>query len=275
MAERRGLDVTTPNVARIYDYWLGGKDNFAADRVAAEKINEFVPEAPYAARASREFLGRAVRFLARAGIRQFIDLGTGLPTQANVHEVAQQIDPAARVAYVDYDPVVITHARALLDRDTVTIIEADIRDTEQIVGHPDLRALIDFDEPVGVLMVSILHYITEAEDPYRIVTEFRDAIVPGSHLAICHVTAEPRPEAEAPVTAVYCQATAPMVPRDHGQVLRFFDGFDLVEPGVVYTPEWRPNVVGERTDPKAAFTFAGVGGKKSAAAAPFACAYRA
>jgi hypothetical protein len=263
MAERRGVDVTTPNVARIYDYWLGGKDNFAADRAAAEKILEFVPEARFAARASREFLGRAVRYLARAGIRQFIDLGTGLPTQANVHEVAHRFDQTARVAYVDYDPVVIVHARALLDQDTVTIIEADVRDPEKIIEHPDLRTLIDFDEPVGVLMVSILHYITEAEDPYRIVTTFRDAVAPGSHLAVCHVTAEPRPEAEAPVTAVYGQATAPMVPRGHDQMLRFFDGFDLVEPGVVYTPRWRPDVEGELTDPKSAFTFAGVGCKSS------------
>jgi hypothetical protein len=248
-------------VARIYDYWLGGKDNFAADRAAAEKILEFVPEARFAARASREFLGRAVRFLARAGIRQFIDLGSGLPTQDNVHEVAHAIDPAARVAYIDYDPVVIVHAQALLEQSTVTIVEGDVRDPEKIIDHPDLRALIDFDEPVGVLMVSILHYVTEAEDPYRIVTTFRDAIAPGSYLAICHVTAEPRPEAEAPVTAVYRQATAPMVPRNHDQVLRFFDGFDLVEPGLVYAPQWRPDAEGEHTDPKSAFKYAGIGRK--------------
>ncbi|HEU5157301.1 MAG TPA: SAM-dependent methyltransferase [Streptosporangiaceae bacterium] len=262
MATRRGLDAKTPNVARIYDYWLGGKDNFAADRATAEKISEIVPEARAAARANREFLGRAVRFLAGEGIRQFIDLGTGLPTQSNVHEVAHQVVPQARVVYVDYDPVVVVHGQALLQAyDATAIVEADLRETEKILEHHELRALIDLDRPVAVLMVGILHFITDAEDPYGIVARFREAVAPGSYLAICHVTADPRPQAEAPVAEIYRETTAPMVPRSHEQVLRLFDGFDLVEPGLVYAPEWRPEWTGEPADPVTSFVLAGVGRK--------------
>jgi O-methyltransferase involved in polyketide biosynthesis len=262
MVKRRGLDANTPNVARIYDYWLGGKDNFAADRATAEKLSEIVPEARAAARANREFLRRAVRFLAEAGIRQFIDLGTGLPTQANVHEVAHQIVPGARVVYVDYDPVVVVHGQALLQSDDATaIVEADVREPEKILEHHELRAMIDLDEPVAVLMVGILHFITDAEDPYGIVARFREAMAPGSCVAVCHVTADPRPQAEAPVTEIYRQTTAPMVPRSRDQVLRLFDGFDLVEPGLVYAPEWRPEWTGEPADPVTSFVFAGVGRK--------------
>jgi O-methyltransferase involved in polyketide biosynthesis len=264
MEKRRGLDANTPNVARIYDYWLGGKDNFAADRTTAEKLSEIVPEARAAARANREFLRRAVRYSAEAGIRQFIDLGTGLPTQANVHEVAHQIVPGARVVYVDYDPVVVVHGQALLQSDNATaIVEADLREPEKILEHHELRAMIDLDEPVAVLMVGILHFITDDEDPYGIVARFRDAMAPGSLLAICHVTADPRPHAEAPVTEIYRQATAPMVPRSRDQVLRLFDGFDLVEPGLVYAPDWRPERAGEATDPVTSFVFAGVGRKRA------------
>src|SRR6266545_2612913 len=231
MVQHRGIHVTTPNVARIYDYWLGGKDNFAADRDAAEKILTLIPEARFAARANRAFLGRAVQFLARAGIRQFLNIGTGLPTQANVHEVAHQVNPGARVVYVDNDPVVLAHARALLnDTGATVIIEADLRDPQKILEDPGLRTLIDFGEPVAVLMVAILHFITEAEDPLAIVSRFREVMVPGSYLALSEVT------------AVYRQATAPMVPRSHAQVGAFFDGFELVEPGVVYAPQWRPDV---------------------------------
>ena len=266
MVKRRGVDANTPNVARIYDYWLGGKDNFAADRTAAERLSEIVPEARAAARANREFLSRAVRFLAEAGIRQFIDLGTGLPTQANVHEVAHQVDPGARVVYVDYDPVVIVHGQALLQADDATVmIDADVREPEKILEHHELRAMIDFDEPVAVLMVGIMHFITDAEDPYRIVARFRDAMVPGGYVAICHVTGDPRPSAVAPVTEVYNETTSPMTPRSRDQVLRLFGGFDLVEPGLVYAPEWRAEWTGEQAaDPVTSFVFAGVGRKPTA-----------
>jgi hypothetical protein len=261
----RGVDVTTPNVARIYDYWLGGKDNFAADREAAEKILGIVPEARLAARANREFLGRAVRFLAKNGVRQFIDIGAGLPTQNNVHEVAHAVIPDARVVYVDNDPVVRVHAQALLHTvETTTFIEADLREPEKIIEHPDLQKLIDFDEPVAVLIVTTLHFVTEGEEPYEIVSTFREAMGPGSYLALSHVTADPRPQAEAPVTEIYSRATAPMVPRTREQFTRFFEGLDLVEPGVVFAPQWRPDApdaINVTTDPEVSFMFAGVGRK--------------
>ncbi|HEX6472667.1 MAG TPA: SAM-dependent methyltransferase [Streptosporangiaceae bacterium] len=263
MLRPRGIDANTPNVARIYDYWLGGKDNFAADRAAADRISEIVPEAQAAARANRDFLRRAVRFLAESGIRQFIDLGTGLPTQANVHEVAHEIVPDAKVVYVDYDPVVVVHGHALLRTvDSTAIVEADIREPEKILEHHELHALIDFAQPVAVLMVGILHFITDAEDPYRIVARFRDAMVPGGYVAICHVTADPRPQAVAPVTAIYDESTAPMVPRGRDEVLRLFDGFDLVDPGLVYAPDWRPEATGRPADSVTSFVFAGVGRKR-------------
>ena len=264
MVRHRGVDTNTPNVARIYDYWLGGKDNFAADRAAADKVSEIVPEARATARANRDFLGRVVRFLAKSGIRQFIDLGTGLPTQANVHEVAQEIVPDPRVVYVDRDPVVVVHGQALLHAvDKTVIIEADVREPEKVLEHHELRALIDFDEPVAVLMVGILHFITDEENPYRIVARFRDAMAPGGYVAICHVTGDPRPSAVGPVTEVYSQATAPMVPRSHDQIRRLFDGFEPVEPGVVYAPHWRPEWTVPPTDSGTSFVLAGVGRKRA------------
>jgi O-methyltransferase involved in polyketide biosynthesis len=179
--------------------------------------------------------------LATAGIRQFIDLGAGLPTQANVHEVAHQVDPAARVVYVDNDPVIRVHGQALLhSADTATIIEADLRDPDKILEHPELRAFIDFGEPVAVLMVGILHFIADFENPYGIVTHVRDRLAPGSHLAVSHATVASQRTGNR-VAAVYSQATAPLIPRGQAEVRRFFDGFELVEPGVVYAPQWRPD----------------------------------
>jgi hypothetical protein len=256
------LDIATPNVARIYDYFLGGKDNFAADREAAEQILRIIPEAPSGALVNRTFLGRAVRFLASAGIRQFIDIGAGLPTQANVHEVAHQVDPAARVVYVDNDPVIRVHGQALLHSvDTATIIEADLRDPDKILEHPELCAFIDFGEPVAVLMVSILHFIADFEDPYGIVARVADRLPPGSYLAVSHATSEPRRNGNR-VAAVYSQATAPLAPRGHAEVWRFFDGFELVEPGVVYAPQWRPDSpFTEVSDPARSHMLVGVAHK--------------
>jgi hypothetical protein len=257
------LDVTTPNVARIYDYFLGGKDNFAADREAAEQILRIIPEARSGAQVNRAFLGRAVRFLARTGIRQFIDIGAGLPTQANVHEVAHQVDPAARVVYVDNDPVIRVHGQALLHSvDTATIIEADLRDPDKILEHPELCAFIDFSEPVAVLLVGILHFIADFEDPYGIVCHVGARLVPGSHLAISHATMEPGRAANNRVTSVYSQATAPLVPRGHAEIWRFFDGFEPVEPGVVYAPQWRPDSpFTEVIDPASSHILVGVARK--------------
>lgn len=256
------LDFTRPNVARMYDYYLGGKDNFAVDREAAEKAIAAAPVAAEMAVENRAFLGRAVRSLAESGIRQFIDIGTGLPTMGNVHEVAHQVAPEARVVYVDYDPVVVAHARALLmEHDRTTIIQADMREPEVILEHRDLRRLIDLGEPVAVLMVAVLHFVTEEEDPSRIVTRFRDAMAPGSHLVISHAS-DIRPEAMRLVEAYRnARATAPVVLRKRAQIESLFDGFELVEPGLVRLPEWRPDTPGNVRNPERIWILAGVGRK--------------
>jgi hypothetical protein len=237
-------DPSVPNVARIYNYWLGGKDNYAADRRVADKILEIAPDARAIARENREFLQRAVRFLAgEAGIRQFIDIGTGLPSQGNVHEVAQGISEDARVVYVDYDPVVISHAQALLaDEKTVTAIRGDLRHPSDILSHPNLRKFIDFSQPVAVLLIAVLHFLGNSEDPYGNAGHLMNAVPPGSYLVISHATADfAAGEVSAEVQSIYEGATAPITPRTHAEVAGFFKaaGLELVEPGVVGIGDWR------------------------------------
>lgn len=258
-----GLDPTKPNIARVYDYWLGGKDNFQVDRKFAKEIIEGAPEAPYMAQENRKFLERAVRFLAdEAGIRQFIDIGTGLPTQRNVHEVAQEVAPDVRVIYVDNDEVVVTHSQALLTGSAdVAVIQADLRRSDEILTHPTVQKAIDFGEPVAVLLLAIFHFIPDEYDPYGITASFRDAMVPGSYLAISHSTTEADPERAAEITKKYERASAPAVLRTRSEILRFFQGFELVDPGhLVYTPEWRPQWPFVQ-DPTKAWMLAGVGRK--------------
>jgi hypothetical protein len=185
---RAGIDPTKPNVARVYDFLLGGKDNFAVDRELGEEILRMVPEATESGVANRGFLRRAVRYLvAEAGVRQFLDIGSGLPTQGNVHEIAQDLDPRARVVYVDNDPVVLVHTRALLENlDTTAVIMGDLRRPDEILENKTLRRFLDFDQPIGLLMISILHHINDHEDPVGITETLRDALAPGSHMAITH-----------------------------------------------------------------------------------------
>ena len=241
-----GVDITRPNVARIYDYLLGGKDNFAADREAARQLLEVSPDIAGIARDNRSFIGRAVRYLAgQAGIRQFVDLGGGLPTQTNVHEMAQAVAPDARVVYVDNDPVVWSHGQALLAQgDQVAMVHADLREPAVVLGHPDLLALIDFARPVAVVCASVLHFVADEEEPYQIVAEYRDRMAPGSYLAISHGamgTEEDDPnDVSGGVTSVYRQASAQMHLRSLPEIQRFFDGLDLLDPGVVWINEWRP-----------------------------------
>src|SRR6266571_4064851 len=193
-----GIDITRPNVARIYDYLLGGKDNFAADREAAKQLIEAIPDVAAIARDNRSFLGRVVRYLAtHGGIRQFLDLGGGLPTQANVHELAQGMAPEARVVYVDNDPVVASHGRALLaSGDRVGMVLGDLRNPASIRQHPDLTGLIDLSQPVAVLCTSTLHFIGDEAGPHKIIGAYRDRMAPGSFLAITHGTLEEDPEGE-------------------------------------------------------------------------------
>ena len=193
-----GIDTTVPSTARMYDYWLGGHDNFAADRAAALKVSEAAPEAQLMAVENRKFLRRAVRYLAaEAGITQFLDIGTGLPTQGNVHQVAQDINPAARVVYVDNDPMVLAHSRALKTGGNTVVIEADLRDPRAILDHPGTRKLIDFGQPLAVLLVAVLHFISDDDDPSATVAAIRDALQPGSYLVLSHVTGDIRRESAA------------------------------------------------------------------------------
>ncbi len=236
------FDVSVPNVARIYDFLLGGKDNYAADRTAAQELMRALPEVAAACRENREFLGRVVRFLtAEAGIRQFIDIGTGLPTMGNVHEIAQGICPQARVAYVDYDPVVVSHAAAILAKnDRVAAIQSDLRTPRELITHPGIRAMIDFSQPVAVLILATLHFITADEHPYDSVGVLKATMAPGSYLAISHATQDAvTREQELDGLAVYEKASAPVVPRHYGEVLGFFDGMTLISPGVVNIRQWR------------------------------------
>jgi SAM-dependent methyltransferase len=235
------LNPRVPNVARIYDVLLGGKDNYASDRKAAEELLDAVPDAAFAARQNRDFLGRAVQFLVRdSGIRQFIDIGTGLPTQGNVHEVAQHFAPDARVCYVDNDPVVVAHAQALLVKNANTVaIGRDFREPDQIVRHPALRALIDLDKPVAILLVAILHFVTDAENPYPLVERLKEVMAPGSYLVISHVTGDEVPaEAAERARRLYENSSAPGVTRTRAEIARFFADFELVPPGVVNASSW-------------------------------------
>ena len=234
-----------PNAARIYDHLLGGKDNFAADRAAAAKLLQVLPGSAQAARDNRDFLQRAVRYLTTAGIRQFIDIGSGLPTVGNTHEIAHQADPAAKVAYADYDTIVLAHAKALLQSGSpnVVVIDGDLRKPDSILAHPGLRELIDFRQPVAVLLLAVLHFLTDDEHPRDVVRQLASALAPGSYLAISHVTAD-HITASAAATAhgVYASASAPVIARTRAQVTAFLDGLDLIDPGVTDVAAWHPEI---------------------------------
>jgi hypothetical protein len=238
-----GVDTRRANVARVYDYLLGGTHNFLADQDVGRAIAAVEPNARAISRDNRAFLGRVVRFLGEAGIDQFLDIGSGIPTQGNVHEVAQRANPSATVVYVDVDPVAIAHSKAILaGHPQATIIEADLRGPGNIIDHGATRRLIDFSRPVGLLLVAVLHFISDAEDPWRIVATLLDALPPGSYLAVCHGTSEGRPDVAQAAQEVYNRSVSTQVHlRSREQILRLFDGLDLVPPGLVPIQEWRPD----------------------------------
>jgi S-adenosyl methyltransferase len=237
-------DLSVPSPARMYDYWLGGKDNFPADREAARRVCTAYPDVRRLARANRRFLTRAVWFMAAHGIRQYIDLGTGIPTSPNVHEVARQAVAGARVVYVDNDPVVTVHSQALrAGDDGVIAISGDIRRPQDILAHPEVAGLIDFTQPVGILFISVLHFISSGEDLDGIVAAFRRRMAAGSYLAISHATTDGAdPAVLAEIAQVYEKATSPAVPRPSAQIQELFTGLDLVEPGLVDVSRWRPDI---------------------------------
>ncbi|MDH6113848.1 O-methyltransferase involved in polyketide biosynthesis [Kitasatospora sp. MAP12-15] len=236
------LDTDIAHPARMYDYYLGGKDNFPADREAAEKIIAAVPFARLGARLNRQFLGRAVTFAAERGVRQFLDIGTGIPAVGSTSEVAHRVAPDARVVYVDNDPIVLTHARALLANHPAghtTVIQADLRDPATILADPGLLAAIDLAQPVALMLVAVLHFIQD-EEATRVVSQLRDALAPGSLLILSHGSQDfMEPATVRASTGIYSKASAPLVLRDRAQIADFFTGFDLVEPGLVQLPLWR------------------------------------
>jgi hypothetical protein len=238
-----GVDIRRANVARVYDYWLGGTHNFLVDQDLGRSIAAVDPNIRGFARANRAFLGRAVRFLSQSGIGQFLDIGSGIPTQGNVHEVAQQASPGARVAYADVDPVAIAHSRAILaGNENAAIIEADLREPGKILADPVTRRLIDLGQPVGLLLVAVLQFIDDSDDPWSIVTALRDALAPGSYLVLCHGSNDGKPEVAQAAQKVYNSSVATAIHmRSRAEILRFFDGFQLVDPGLVYIPQWRPD----------------------------------
>jgi SAM-dependent methyltransferase len=242
--EPRHIDTSVAHPARMYDYYLGGKDNYPVDRDAAEGVLAVLPEGRAMARANRAFLGRTVRYLAENGIRQFLDIGTGIPGPDNTNDVAQRVAPDARVVYVDNDPIVLTHAQALLaghDPTRTTVIEGDLRRPEAILGHRDVQAVLDFDQPIAILLVAVLHFITDAEHPAAAVTQLKEAVPPGSHLVISHGTGDFDTARANTAVQGYNQASAPFVLRSRDQIAGLFDGFDLVDPGLVQIPWWRPD----------------------------------
>jgi SAM-dependent methyltransferase len=261
--EAEGIDVSKPSLARIYDYLLGGSHNFAVDRASAREMVAVMPDIRLVAQANRAFLHRAVRFMVDQGVRQFLDIGSGVPTVGNVHDIAQRAAPQARVVYVDIDPVAVAHSEQILVGNAqATIIEEDLRRPEDILGNPETQALIDFDEPVGLLLVAILHVIPDEDDPAGIVGRLRDELSPGSYLAIGHPTADSRTAEMEELIRLSQRSTTPGAVRMHAQISRFFAGFDLVEPGVVWAAQWRPESpedVGD--DPERSSIYVGVGRK--------------
>ena len=246
-----GIDVTKPNIARVYDAFLDGKDNFAADRAVVKLTLDIAPDAAAGAKANRALLRRMVRFLAaEAGITQFLDIGSGLPSRGNVHEIAREVNPAAKVVYIDNDPVVLVHGRALLGRNpAVTVVTADARDPAQILANPLVTEFLDLRRPVGLLMLAILHHISDSEDPAAIAARFRDALAPGSYLALSSFR---MPGPEHPDDAAKTRAVQDLFNRtlgtgrwrEHEEILGWFGDWDLLPPGLVPLPEWRPDVAG-------------------------------
>ncbi len=250
------LDTSVPHIARVYDYLLGGKDNYAADREAGDEFAKMMPSILVGVRECRAFLARTVRFLvAECGISQFLDIGTGLPTADNIHEIAQRAIPECRIVYVDNDPMVLTHARALLtssDEGRTAYIHADLRNTEKILDAA--RGTLDFADPVAVMLVGILHCIPDKDDPLGIVRRLMAAVPPGSYLVLGHPASDIEADATASATSgLNNKLSEPVTFRSHDEVTRLLDGIEVLEPGLVQYPQWRPGLDTRPTGPVSAW----------------------
>ncbi|MFJ3230916.1 SAM-dependent methyltransferase [Streptomyces sp. NPDC086787] len=259
---RARIDTSRPHTARIWNYWLGGKDNYEVDRAAGDQIRQLHPGIGEYARADRLFLGRAVRHLVgEVGIRQFLDIGTGLPTADNTHEVAQGLAPESRIVYVDNDPLVLAHARALLTstpEGRTDYLDEDLRNVDAILGHA--AESLDFGEPVALMLLGVVIFVADDEDPYRLVRELMDRLPAGSHLVLSHtVTTPSMPDVDEAVKFWNENGTPRLTQRTPEDVARFFDGLDLLEPGVVSCSRWRP---GDGAEPEEVAMFGGVARKR-------------
>ena len=258
------INTNVPQSARVYDYWLGGKDHFPADRALGDAIAEALPTIRTQVRAQRAFLGRAVRYLTRdAGVRQFLDIGTGIPSAGNVHDVAQEVAPDSRVLYVDNDPIVLAHARALMSgtpQGSVAFIQADLREPQAILDDPAVAGTLDLAEPVGLVLIGVMHHLRDDDDPRRIVATLVDALAPGSYLVLSQSTPDFDPDAMRDLAAASEQGGIPNVPRSLADTEPFFAGLELVEPGLVPMATWHPDP-GEGLDPRSVYAYGGVARK--------------
>lgn len=259
----RSIDISVPSVSRMYDYYLGGSHNFEVDREAARRAMEFMPGLPKIMQANRAFMRRAVRYAAEQGVSQFLDIGSGIPTFGTVHEVAQTARPGARVVYVDHDPVAVAHSQAVLEgNNDAGVVAADLLKPQEILRSPEVERLIDLNQPVALLLVAILHFVEDEDDPYGAVAELGEALAPGSLLVLTHASYEGiplPPERAGGAVDVYEDIRNPLIMRSREEIARFFEGYDMVEPGLVAMPHWRPDTAPEDEDPYAFSGFAGVG----------------
>lgn len=261
------VDITTPNAARMYDWYLGGAHNFDVDREFGRRVEAIWPNIKPVARHNRFFLQRVVTDSLDAGIRQFLDIGSGVPTVGNVHEVSATAQPPARVVYVDYEPVAFAAGQVLLEEqgvgDRATVIQEDLREPSAVLDHPEARRLLNFDEPVCLLTVALFHFISDADRPKEILAAYRDRLVPGSRLALTHIACDEAPPAEREQVLAFCEAykdtSNPLYCRSRAEVTELFEGWSLLEPGVTFLPDWRPTTPPDPNDTARPLAWCGVG----------------
>ena len=258
------VDLSRPSAARVYDYYLGGSHNLEVDRQMAREAIALWPDLPTIMQSNRAFLRRAVRYAAEHGISQFLDIGSGIPTVGNVHEAAQQANPQACVVYVDSDPIAVAHSRAILAGDERTaVVQADLREPDSLFEDPSVQTLLDLNRPVAVLMVAVLHFVPDEDDPAGAVARIGARLAGGSFLVLSHASAEGRPEKAGAHRQLYRRTATPMTMRSRTEIARLFDGFELVEPGLVWLPLWRPDhPLGADQQPERTTGYAGVGRKR-------------
>ncbi|GAA4618601.1 SAM-dependent methyltransferase [Saccharopolyspora hordei] len=237
-----GVDLETPSAARVYDFYLGGAHNFEVDRELGRKAIAAVPHLKEIAVNNRAFLRRAVRYCLDQGVRQFLDIGAGIPTAGNVHEIAQAVDPETRVVYVDNEPVAVAHSRAILDgNDKATIVQADALEVESVLDAPETQGLLDFSQPIAVMMVALLHFVPESAKPREVIRQYHERLAPGSHIVVSHVTGDHDPASAQALVDLYQNSSNPGTLRSRDEVAELVSDFELVEPGVVHVPEWHPD----------------------------------